>query len=631
MDVATLLSSARVIRARDPRTALTLARQAYESSTNEAEAAVALLLSADVQHDLADFEAAVVQGSDALRRLSVLNDLPGCIDSHNLMGRCLEKLGRHESALVHHEEALRLSRSLPDDLRASRSLLGLGVLRYDSGDYLGAVTLYLEALELAQRCGDGGSQGRALGCIGNAYERMGVYSRSLEYHAQCLSHYDAQTWPRERSYALNNIGNVYVALEQYAQALSFHKESLQLKRELTDRWGQVTSLQNIAACHLNLGDLDAAKQDFEASLPLAEQIGDQEGLCVAWQGLGDVAARGGDLAAAEAAYRTALETAAAVGSRYEEVTSLLSLGKVLRQQQRITQAEQELQRALELAIQLKTRRLEQRTHEELSVLNEQRGLLVNALKHSRSAYLLEREVTAENLDTKLRHLHLQFKLEKVEHEKESHRLRHVELARLNEELVHYNERLMQANEEKAKMLRTLDRQKRQLERLSSQDALTGLYNRRHFDRQLTYQFQISRRYGRTFSLMICDIDNFKQINDRFSHQRGDDVLRLVGRLLRQSSRRTDLVARYGGEEFVLLFPYTSAKRSFARCESLRSLVERHPWQALEPDLRVTLSIGLCDGTECEAPELLLAEADRRLYFAKRNGKNQVVMQIPDQV
>ncbi len=126
--------------------------------------------------------------------------------------------------------------------------------------------------------------------------------------------------------------------------------------------------------------------------------------------------------------------------------------------------------------------------------------------------------------------------------------------------------------------------------------------------------------------MVADIDDFKRVNDRFSHAVGDRVLRTVGDLLRSTLRPTDLAARYGGEEFVLAFPETDVAGARALCETLRRAVETYSWTELHPGLRVTLSLG-CSDLEpgLTSHETMLAAADAKLYHAKRTGKNQVVI------
>ena len=124
--------------------------------------------------------------------------------------------------------------------------------------------------------------------------------------------------------------------------------------------------------------------------------------------------------------------------------------------------------------------------------------------------------------------------------------------------------------------------------------------------------------------MICDGDRFKQINDRFSHATGDEVLRRIARILQTNVRGTDVVARYGGEEFVVLFVETEGPQAAALCERIRMLIEAHPWHEVHADLVVTMSMGVDDNTACGDIRQMLAVADGRVYQAKETGRNKVV-------
>lgn len=170
---------------------------------------------------------------------------------------------------------------------------------------------------------------------------------------------------------------------------------------------------------------------------------------------------------------------------------------------------------------------------------------------------------------------------------------------------------------------TILEQAGQLRELSVRDALTDLYNRRHFDEQATTLFNQAMRHGRPLSVVMGDIDFFKRINEQFSHATGDAVLRQVSAILRGHMRLTDLVARYGGEEFVIAFPETGLPQAAALCDKLRELIEQYPWHQVHPDLKVTMSMGVCADVGAGTAEAMLKQADVLLYQAKENGRNRV--------
>ena len=158
------------------------------------------------------------------------------------------------------------------------------------------------------------------------------------------------------------------------------------------------------------------------------------------------------------------------------------------------------------------------------------------------------------------------------------------------------------------------------QRESREDALTGIPNRRRFE-----EVARATSSGARFAVAVFDIDHFKKINDRLSHAMGDEVLREVGRLLRAHCRESDFVARIGGEEFVHILQGASAEDARLSCERLRAAIERHDyWKALDPELAVTISIGIAAGDGRSSLLDLMKTADARLYEAKRAGRNRVV-------
>jgi diguanylate cyclase (GGDEF)-like protein len=153
--------------------------------------------------------------------------------------------------------------------------------------------------------------------------------------------------------------------------------------------------------------------------------------------------------------------------------------------------------------------------------------------------------------------------------------------------------------------------------LAIRDFLTGIYNRRFFMTSLEKEFYRSRRYETPMSLIILDLDDFKEINDRHGHQHGDQVLVTVAGVIRRESRDSDIPARFGGEEFVVLAPETEIDQGMELAKRLREKVA---------ESGITASFGLTafPNGRSRFPDDLIRQADEALYEAKRKGKNQVV-------
>jgi diguanylate cyclase (GGDEF)-like protein len=162
----------------------------------------------------------------------------------------------------------------------------------------------------------------------------------------------------------------------------------------------------------------------------------------------------------------------------------------------------------------------------------------------------------------------------------------------------------------------------ELERLSVTDGLTGLYNRRHLTGTLANEVQRSRRLKRTFSILLMDVDHFKQYNDSHGHLAGDAVLVKIAEILRKTTRAVDSVARYGGEEFLVLLLEATIATAASVAERIRDRVASEAFESG----KVTVSVGAAEYPgHGDTPEELIAGADAAMYQAKGGGRDRVVV------
>ena len=183
------------------------------------------------------------------------------------------------------------------------------------------------------------------------------------------------------------------------------------------------------------------------------------------------------------------------------------------------------------------------------------------------------------------------------------------------------------------LTRKLDDANQELTRLSSLDGLTGISNRRQFDETLLREWRRLGRQGRPLSMLLCDVDYFKQFNDGYGHQVGDECLKAVARTLKDTLRRpADLVARYGGEEFAVILPDTEITGALQVAEAMRSAVEglniTHRYS--KGGSVVTISIGVASTTPSRTgsdSSVLLKRADDALYQAKQAGRNRIAAAV----
>ena len=170
----------------------------------------------------------------------------------------------------------------------------------------------------------------------------------------------------------------------------------------------------------------------------------------------------------------------------------------------------------------------------------------------------------------------------------------------------------------------------ELTRMATTDPLTGALNRRELMQRSKQEVAAARRYGRSLSLLIADIDFFKKLNDTYGHGVGDIAIRMVADICQQALRETDLVARIGGEEYVILMPEASGERAAETADRLRKTIAAATIPADGSSFSITASFGVTEWSpEDDSIETTLARADSALYDAKQAGRNRVELHMPD--
>ncbi len=158
------------------------------------------------------------------------------------------------------------------------------------------------------------------------------------------------------------------------------------------------------------------------------------------------------------------------------------------------------------------------------------------------------------------------------------------------------------------------------------DGLTEIYNYRYFHHQLEREVKRAKRHWYKVSLIMIDVDHFKHYNDKNGHPAGDDVLRRIAEILKNTTRTSDVVARYGGEEFIVILPETPSSAAVKLAEKIRTIVEDEKFLhgSSQPLGKVTISLGIATFPEdSQSPEELIQKADEQLYLAKSLGRNRV--------
>ncbi|MES9972378.1 MAG: diguanylate cyclase [Candidatus Thiodiazotropha sp.] len=182
----------------------------------------------------------------------------------------------------------------------------------------------------------------------------------------------------------------------------------------------------------------------------------------------------------------------------------------------------------------------------------------------------------------------------------------------------------------SRVSRRIEEDEKILEQLATQDSLTGLYTRRMFHEQLDSELARSKRFNHSMSLLLLDIDHFKQINDQYGHLAGDRVLQTISARLSKESRGIDYVCRYGGEELAIILPETGIKNAHKMAERMKRTISTLPFDLGDADsVSITISIGVATyPLHGDTETFLIAAADSALYDAKEQGRNRVCIYTP---
>jgi diguanylate cyclase len=516
----------------------------------------------------------------------------------------------------------------------------------DMSEYADAKELAGRAEAMARRTGDQRALATALSVMTGCYHRLDDYPASMDIGLQAVRLWRDLDNPAQESMTRSIIARVLILTGNLTEALDEGLTALELADLSGELRPRMVALTAIGIVHFSLGQTTTAMGYSELAAETARLLGDVVAhgalidtiACVyfamaqAARSAGDEVGARENCASATDRAREAMEIARSAGHRYYEANALGNLAVALAFAGRPGVALVELvsfrvDPALD-AVSTIAQHLDTRgfIYMALARYDEAAALFAQALEmsprnnaaigyceHLSEAYERSGDLRAA-LDYHKR-FHALFTSIASEAAQRSAGVAAIRLetSRAKENALQEGvraEKLYNSNLELTRLAENLRQQ-------SLEDPLTGLANRRVLDRLLDADEQ-------NYAIALIDVDHFKRVNDGFSHQIGDDVLRQLGRLLQGACRAGDTAVRYGGEEFALLLSDTSDLAGSATAERVRLLVETYDWAQLAPGLRITVSIGVAGTHEADSTAAALDLADRRLYEAKKAGRNRVV-------
>lgn len=497
----------------------------------------------------------------------------------------------------------RLDSLEPAELKAAGDVLtSLAISTFRSGDYLNALRFSQFEHQVRRHANDELGAAQALVGLGWCYQTVGLYQQALSSSFSALALLE-QLRPEAIAGPLNGIGRVYLDMGQNKKALEYARRALGASgvspQKQRDR---STALRIIGQAHHAQGDLAAAERAYLE----CEQTSDAYGSSLALLSLAELYV---DLQRYDEAVERYQQCINILSPQMREMVlceAMLGLGKVYLARGEAERALGPLTEAIARGVSSGAPLEASKAHAAMAHALKGLGRHKEALSHFEAFHELNERTLRQLSDRRTQILTVQLEVERLERDREIDRLHNVELARAYAEL--------------AELHQKLEQQAARLERLSRTDELTGLPNRRSFDERLAIELQRAHRTNTKVSVLMVDLDDFKLVNDTYSHVVGDAVLRTTGHALNDCMREIDLCARIGGEEFVVLLPETDSAGALVVGEKVVNRVNE-----LNLELRgvnVTASVGVATLEPTDDVESFVARADGNLYQAKRAGKNR---------
>jgi diguanylate cyclase (GGDEF)-like protein len=518
------------------------------------------------------------------------------------------------TGIVPAREAVELARLVDDGPRLAHALALLGGHYRLAGETGKAVPALVEGAELAEKYGEQPIQAACLSDLGYLALMAGDLSEAAAYLDRALAIRRTVSDVVGEAQCLDYLAFTLHEEGEQAPAEDLLDRAHKLREEHGDpRWVAV-SLNNKAYLSSLLAErvgmeprrvAEYRQRAVDLLAEAADQAGRTDhGELTSFVRANLVAARValGELDPDPAAFECRLADTRAHGDRSEEALALYNLGHAHFRTGSPGRAQALWQQAVALANELGQAMLLRDIHRDIARSYEDSGDAEPALEHYKRFHELERTLAAEAAAQRARLAVVRLEAEHARRETERYRQLNAELAEAN---------------------RRLKEQALLMDRVSREDELTGLGNRRYLAARLPLLYERAVRAGEPLAVLVADVDLFKHINDRFSHAVGDVVLSTVAHLLAAGTRPGDLVVRYGGEEFVLVLSGTDHPAALALAERLRELVQDNDWDAVHPGLAATISLGVCADVELGSGRRMIDVADQRMYDAKRSGRNRV--------
>jgi diguanylate cyclase (GGDEF)-like protein len=533
---------------------------------------------------------------------------------------------------------------LPADEKADLLLeVGIGFLTLN--DYTQALKYFDYAGKIYKDMKDDGGIAKIYNNIGSIHNRLGNYEKSLDFHFKALRIFEKQKILESIAESVNFIGMVYQNLKKFPESLDFYNRALQINYEINDLDGASKSLNNMGNIMLSMANFEQALTYYQKSLTLKDEMENQYGKAVTLNNIGMVYQGLKQYDEAQEYYEISLELMTELDDIHGIASSNYHIGVLHFEQGNENRAMDFLDIGLRYSILGNELTIQQNCYNLLSRIYANRKNYEKAFQTYKLYTDMKDELFTEMNNRIITETKIKYETEKKEHEIElltnAANLQNMIVKRQSIYLVifvigfvvfallaffAYSQYKSKANsaqiieDQNALLKEAYD----QVKKLSKTDPLTKLLTRQDIQDKMQYEATRFIRNKSPFVIALCDIDNLKSVNERFSKDCGDIVLRSISELIHSKLRHQDHVGRWTATKFILVLPDTEMKGAKIVAEKLRKEVKNFDLLYGRYTIKVTITFGLGFYDQERDVNACIGEADTALRFGKLNHKNCVI-------
>jgi diguanylate cyclase (GGDEF)-like protein len=492
------------------------------------------------------------------------------------------------------------------------SLFNLSHFNMLLGNLQIAVEQAEESLQTYQKLNQEQPQAELYAHLGQLYDILNQRNLAIDYLVKGLEITNKHQFELTEGKISLHIGSVYLGMGNYHQCIHTSLQAEGVFKKYKQPTFQAYAMMNLAQAYSHTQKMKEAFQAIQLAVEIATKIGSPviEAETLYYRGM--IHCQNAEIELAKTDLLNSQQLNKKMHMKYLNLRVKLGLSELFIISQDFQQASLLLERCLKSARTIGIEQLILESHKKLSDVYEKMEKYALSLSHFKQY--------SELTD----HLFTQQSLQKVQTIEVLYRTRsatrEVEVTR-EKNLTLEHEILERKNLEVE-----LRKSEKRYRTMASFDPLTHLYNRRHFYNLAEIEFERAIRYNHPLTLFMIDLDHFKQINDRFGHLVGDDLLEFVATICKRNLRKIDIIGRYGGEEFIVLLPETGAEQALLLANRICDTIRDTRMPSSKGSIAVTASIGISVLSNGNGSlEILMDQADQAMYTAKNNGRNQVYL------